>query len=347
MRRPNVLQKLVGGAALVLALLVSSGASHAADPKAPASTAAQRQARSDAGAKAFLTGKYDEALHIFSELYIDSDGRPEYLRNIGRCQQKLKQYDLAIDTFRDYLRRMKKISAEERREVEGFISEIETARLNQASSGTTPPPAPVEKPPEKAPEKAPVVTPPPPAPAPAPVVATPPPAPAPQPASPPPIYTSPAPASGAAGYPPGPHQPYAYPVQPGYQAQTYQATAPAPSSTLTTTPAPPPAARRRTSPAKVLGVVGIITGGVLLAGAVVALSASQSTYDAAKNGGCPNTSSYCSTEADKVDLFNTASKILFVSGGVLGALGVTLVVVAPSSTPSNETKIGLGFTGRF
>lgn len=326
------MQRIVAGAALVLALVAVAGTSRAADPKAPASAAAERQARGDAAARAFLTGKYEEALHIYSELYIASDGRPEYLRNIGRCQQKLKQYDLAIDTFRDYLRRMKKISAEERREVEGFISEIETARLNQASGDK-----PAEKPPEK-----PAVTPPPPAP-----VAVTPPAPQPAPApTPPPIYTTPAPA---------PQQTYPAPAQGTYQTapqpapynyppQGYQQ-APAPTAGLTKTP--PPAPRRRTSPAKVMGIVGIVAGGVLLAGALGALSLSQSTYDMAKKDGCPNTGTDCGTKADTVDVFNTISKVLLVTGGVVGALGVTLVILAPSSTPAQETKIGLGFTGRF
>jgi hypothetical protein len=324
MRSSNLVRNLLG-AALAVALVLSAGTSHAAPPNAMPSTAAQRQARADAATKAFLTGKYDEALHIFSELYIESDGRPEYLRNIGRCQQKLKQYDLAVDTFRDYLRRMKKVSAEERREVEGFISEIETARLNQASAAATPPPA------EKAPEKPPAVTPP------APVVATPPPAPVTPvaPAQPPPIYTTPAPA------------PYPYPAQPSYPTQTYQAPAPAPSAALST-PAPAPAARRRTSPAKVLGIVGMVAGGVLLVGAVSALSLSRSTYDMAKKDGCPSMGSDCASQADTVDVLNTVSQVLFVAGGVVGAIGLTLVIVAPSSAaPSNETKIGLGFTGRF
>jgi hypothetical protein len=317
------MQRIVAGAALVLALVAAAGTARAADPKAPASSAAERQARGDTAARAFLTGKYEEALHIYSELYIESGGRPEYLRNIGRCQQKLKQYDLAIDTFRDYLRRMKKVSAEERREIEGFISVIETARGNQASG---------EKPAEKAPEQ-PAVAPPPPPP-----VAVTPPAPQQAPAqpAPPPIYTAPAPQP----YAPAQPAPYNDPSQ-GYQQ------APGPAAGLATTPAPPPAPRRRSSTAKVLGIVGIVAGGVLLVSSIAALSLSQSTYDAAKKDGCPNTGTDCGTKADTVDVLNTTSKILLVSGGVVGALGVTLVILAPSSTPAQETKIGLGFTGRF
>jgi hypothetical protein len=327
MQRGIVMQTIVFGAALVLAVASSARTSRAAEPKAPASTAAERQARGDAAARAFLTGKYEDALHIYSELYIASDGRPEYLRNIGRCQQKLKQYDLAIDTFRDYLRRMKKISAEERREVEGFISEIETARLNQASGGADKAEKPAETPP----------------PAPPPVVAAPQPAPA-QPAPLPPIYTAPAPQSPA----PAPAPTYPQPTQPqyGYPAQGYQQ-APAPSGTLTTTTPPPAPPRRKSSAMKVVGIVGIVVGAVVLVSGVSALALSRSTYDAAKKDGCPNTGTDCATKADTVDVLNTTSKALFIAGGAIGILGVTLVVVAPSSTPARETQVGLGFTGRF
>ena len=71
------------------------------------------------------SGRYEEALATYLDLYIQSDGRPEYLRNIGRCQQKLKQYPRAIESFKDYLRRARHLGADERKEVQGFISEME------------------------------------------------------------------------------------------------------------------------------------------------------------------------------------------------------------------------------
>src|SRR4051812_10196970 len=91
--------------ALVLALPAPPIA-EAADPSArtPSSTStpAARQARGEAAARAFMMGKYDEALATYMDLYIQSDGRPEYLRNVGRCQQKLRQYTAAIDSFKEY-----------------------------------------------------------------------------------------------------------------------------------------------------------------------------------------------------------------------------------------------------
>jgi hypothetical protein len=106
--------------------------------RSSSSTAAERQARGEAAAKAFVHGQYEEALAIYVDLYAQSGGRPEYLRNIGRCQQKLNRYAPAIESFKDYLRRAKNITAEEKREVRQFISELETARANEAGHTAAP-----------------------------------------------------------------------------------------------------------------------------------------------------------------------------------------------------------------
>lgn len=365
------------GTTLSLALVVLLGlprvasAGEAKAPASPATSASQRQARGDAAARAFIMGKYDEALTIYSELYIASDGRPEYLRNIGRCQQKLKQHDAAIDTFRDYLRRMKRMSNEERREVQGFISESETARLNQsnAAQGGGSPPAVSPPPTAVAPSPPPAAAPPPPAATPSPAAATPPPAaveqpPAVAPATPPAASTAapvtPLQPQQPAASPPGYYVPPAgYPAQSqpaaGYPTQSpppynyaptgYDASRPPAGGLSTSVPAAPPP-RRHTSAVKVLGVVGIIAGAVVLAGGVGAWALSQSTYDSAKSDGCPNGSSNCQTKADVVKTMNSASKVLGITGGVLAALGVTLVIVAPSST-SKPTQVGFVLQQRF
>src|SRR5688572_21117412 len=95
--------------------------------------AAARQARGQQAARAFLLGRYDEALAIYVDLYVESDGRVEYLRNIGRCQQKLGQHERALQAFKDYLLRAK-ISAAERAEVRAFIAEVEKARADEAAA---------------------------------------------------------------------------------------------------------------------------------------------------------------------------------------------------------------------
>jgi hypothetical protein len=92
--------------------------------------------------EAFAAGRYDEALELFAKLYAQTL-HPVYLRNIGRCHQKMHQPDQAIDKFNEYLVKEKKISADERKEIDGYIKEMETLRDEQARQKTPPPPPPV------------------------------------------------------------------------------------------------------------------------------------------------------------------------------------------------------------
>jgi tetratricopeptide (TPR) repeat protein len=89
--------------------------------------------------EAFAAGRYDEALDLFAKLYAQTL-HPVYLRNIGRCHQKMRQPDKAIDKFNEYLAKEKKISADERKEIEGYIKEMETLRDEQARANTPPTP---------------------------------------------------------------------------------------------------------------------------------------------------------------------------------------------------------------
>ncbi len=138
------------GAVLVLLLTIGG--------EARADHASEMKAR-----EAFAAGRFDQALDLFAKLYAETL-HPVYLRNIGRCHQKMREPQKAIDAFKDYLAKSgKKVPADERAEVEGYIKEMEALRDEQAKAAA-PPPAP------------PVVTPLPPAPGP---VLTPPPAPPP------------------------------------------------------------------------------------------------------------------------------------------------------------------------
>src|SRR4029079_18722209 len=88
--------------------------------------------------EALAAGRYDEALELFAKLYAQTL-HPVYLRNIGRCHQKMRQPDKAIDKFNEYLAKEKKISADERKEIDGYIKEMETLRDEQARQNTPPP----------------------------------------------------------------------------------------------------------------------------------------------------------------------------------------------------------------
>jgi hypothetical protein len=124
---------------VLLAVLVLSGAAHA--DKA-ADHALELKAREN-----FAAGRYGEALDMFAKLYAETL-HPVYLRNIGRCQQKLREPQKAIDAFHDYLAKEKKISAEERAEIDGYIKEMEALRDEQARQAQAPvvPIAPVAPP---------------------------------------------------------------------------------------------------------------------------------------------------------------------------------------------------------
>jgi hypothetical protein len=71
----------------------------------------------------FLKGEYKQALDGYVQLYNETL-HPTYLRNIGRCFQSLGEPDKAINAFRDYLRKAPSLTAEQRTEIEGFITEM-------------------------------------------------------------------------------------------------------------------------------------------------------------------------------------------------------------------------------
>ncbi len=81
--------------------------------------------------QAFAASRYDEAIEIFAQLYAETLN-PIYLRNIGRCHQKKREPDKAIDAFQDYLAKGKSISSSERKEIQGYIKDMEQLRDQQA-----------------------------------------------------------------------------------------------------------------------------------------------------------------------------------------------------------------------
>jgi tetratricopeptide (TPR) repeat protein len=84
----------------------------------------------------FAAGRYQQALDVFAKLYAETL-HPTYLRNIGRCYQNLGEPDKAITSFREYLRKHKSITPEERSDVEGYIAEMEQLKKSRSPS---PPP---------------------------------------------------------------------------------------------------------------------------------------------------------------------------------------------------------------
>jgi hypothetical protein len=103
-------------------------------PAAAASRAAKHTDKREVDARqAFAAGRYQEALELYAELYADKV-HPTYLRNVGRCYQNLQQADKAINAFRDYLRQAKNVSEDERKEVDGYIAEMEKLKQEQVGA---------------------------------------------------------------------------------------------------------------------------------------------------------------------------------------------------------------------
>jgi hypothetical protein len=80
--------------------------------------------------QAFAASRYDEAIEIFAQLYAETLN-PIYLRNIGRCHQKKREPEKAIDAFQDYLAKGKSITPTERKEIQGYIKDMEHLRDDQ------------------------------------------------------------------------------------------------------------------------------------------------------------------------------------------------------------------------
>jgi tetratricopeptide (TPR) repeat protein len=118
--------------------------------------------------KAYAAGHYKEAVDLYSNLYA-ATLHPTYLRNIGRCYQNLEEPQLAIKSYQEYLRKKANVTAAERREIEGFIAEMEALKTRQTAAAT---PTPTPMVPAPAAPAAPAVPAPPPAPRSA-IVATP------------------------------------------------------------------------------------------------------------------------------------------------------------------------------
>jgi hypothetical protein len=130
---PRTLLAAVAAAALLCPLLPappSLGAPPAPAPAGPAAAAGVEQ-RTQRAKQAFAAGRYNEALELFVKLYAETLD-PLYLRVIGRCYQKLEDPDHAIDSFREYLRKAKKLAPDKRKEIEGFIAEMEALRAQQS-----------------------------------------------------------------------------------------------------------------------------------------------------------------------------------------------------------------------
>jgi hypothetical protein len=76
----------------------------------------------------YKEGQYETAAKIFSSLSSDHPEMLVFTRNLGACYYYLRRPEPALSNLREYLRREQDIRVEDRREVEGWIAEMEKLR---------------------------------------------------------------------------------------------------------------------------------------------------------------------------------------------------------------------------
>ena len=113
-----------------LTLALAAGLAIMLGAARPASAATEKETELNAR-QAFAAARYDEAIELFARLYAETLN-PIYLRNIGRCHQKKREPDKAIDAFQDYLTKGKSITSAERKEIQGYIKDMQRLREEQA-----------------------------------------------------------------------------------------------------------------------------------------------------------------------------------------------------------------------
>jgi len=118
---------------IVVGIVAALALAAVARPVAAEVDRREMKAREDFGA-----GRYQDALDIFVKLYAEKL-HPNYLRNIGRCYQNLGDPDKAISSFREYLRKAKNVTPDERSEVEGYIKEMEDLKKQREQAAAPPP----------------------------------------------------------------------------------------------------------------------------------------------------------------------------------------------------------------
>jgi tetratricopeptide (TPR) repeat protein len=141
-------------AALCLAFsLIATGVAPSQALAAKKEKQAKNNPREMQAREAFAASNYKEALDLYTRLYAEQL-HPTYLRNIGRCYQNLNDPERAISSFREYLRKAKDVTPQERAEVEGFIYEMEAQQKKTAAA-----PEPAKPEPKPLPVPAPPVNP--------------------------------------------------------------------------------------------------------------------------------------------------------------------------------------------
>ena len=102
-----------------------------------AALSAQDTARAKQARQLYKEGHYEDAARVFSSLSIDYPDKLVFTRNLGACYYYLRRPEPALSNLREYLQRSQDITPDDRREVEGWIAEMERLRGQSAPLPTT------------------------------------------------------------------------------------------------------------------------------------------------------------------------------------------------------------------
>jgi hypothetical protein len=100
-----------------------------------------------------LAGRFQAGVDLLAQMFAET-GDVNYIYNQGRCYEQNGKFSEAILRFREFLRKAKNLSAEEKAEVNGHIAECKAMKAEQESPASPGAAAPVTPP-------GPVVSPPP------------------------------------------------------------------------------------------------------------------------------------------------------------------------------------------
>jgi hypothetical protein len=115
--------------ALATALVVALAGRARAAPPEPEEDPRAVEAR-----KACAAGQVDRGIQLLAD-YLATTSDVTAIYNMGRCYQQNGVSDKALLSFREYLRKAPDVSAEDRREVEQYIAELESEQRSRSALG--------------------------------------------------------------------------------------------------------------------------------------------------------------------------------------------------------------------
>jgi hypothetical protein len=121
------------GPALAFLLAITPARAQEVDPR-------ETQARADC-----LAGRYQAGVDLLAQLFAET-GKANYIYNQGRCYEQNGKFDEAILRFREFSRKAKDLSSDERAEVNSHIAECQAMKAEQDSRAVpaAPPTPPAE-----------------------------------------------------------------------------------------------------------------------------------------------------------------------------------------------------------